>query len=330
MDKKEFKYNYILYNMETAYKWQMYKDLLKLDNVRMCKGALPLNEKLLHILHKIHWSGIINSKINLPFKKLWFKKMTNGKFNNNKPTCFILFGGQYAIRDPRLLDYIKQQNPDNKVVLHYRDLIRGEAKYLDMLKEKCDLIYTYDKGEAEKYNVYYYESYVYSRMAETTQPDVFNYDLFFVGYAKDRLPLIHSVYKKASANNIRCKFIIVGADKNDRIQGEGLEYLDSVIPYSKVIEYVGQSKCILEITQEDAEGATMRTAEALLYQRKLISNCQRASDRPHYNSLIMKEFTSANDFDIEFIKEPIPYEKLTGIESFSPINELLFLENYFA
>ncbi|MBE6738529.1 MAG: hypothetical protein E7566_07775 [Ruminococcaceae bacterium] len=329
MENKDFKYNYILYNMETAYKWQMYKDLLRFDNVRMCKGALPMNESLLHKLHKFHWSARVNEKIKLPFKKTWFKRMTNGRFNNNKPTCFILFGGQYAIRDPRLLDYIKSLNPNNKIVLHYRDIIRSEGKHLEMLKEKTDLIYTYDKGEAEKYDLYYFESFVYSRMAETTEPEMFEYDLFFVGYAKDRLPLIHSVYQKAVSNGLKCKFIIVKANEIDRISGEGLEYLDNVIPYQQVIDIVQKSRCILEITQENAEGATMRTAEAILYKRKLISNCKRASSRPHYNSLQMKEFTCADDFDIDFVKESIPYSDLPYEESFSPVNELLFLENYF-
>ena len=74
MESRDYKYNYILYNMETANKWQMYKDLLSLDNVRMCKGALPLNEKFLHKLHKLHWSARLNKKLKLPLKQLWFKK----------------------------------------------------------------------------------------------------------------------------------------------------------------------------------------------------------------------------------------------------------------
>ncbi len=329
MENKDFRYNYILYNMETAYKWQMYQDLLKLDNVRMCRGALPMNQPLLHKLHKLHWSAKINEKVNLPFKKLWFKKMTDGKFNNNKPTCFILFGGQYGVREPKLLDYIKRINPENKIVLHYRDIIKSEEKHIEMLKKKTDLIYTYDKGESEKYDIYYYDAYVYSRLAKTTEPDKFDYDLFFVGYAKDRLPLIHSVYKKATESGLKCKFLVVEAPQNNRITADGIEYLDHVIPYKEVINYVCKSKCILEITQENAEGATMRTAEAILYKRKLLSNCKRASDRPYYNPLQMKEFSDANDIDMDFIKEKIPYDKLESIDAFSPIKELEFLENFF-
>lgn len=329
-NKREWKYNYILYNMETAYKWQMYGDLLKLDNVRMCKGALPMNEPFLHKLHKLHWSGKINKKIKLPFKKLWFKKMTDGKFDNGKPTCFVLFGGQYAVRDPRLLDYMRKLDPRNKIALHYRDLIKSEEKHIDMLKEKTDLVYTYDRGEAEKFGLEYDSSYVYSRLRETTEPETFDYDLFFVGYAKDRLPLIHNVLKKATDEGLRCKFLIVGVNESDRLDLQGVEYLSNTIPYKEVVDYVCRSKCILEITQENAEGATMRTAEAILYKRKLLSNCRRTTERPHFNTLQMRTFTSENDIDYNFLREPIPYDKLPYTESFSPVAELQRLEKYFA
>lgn len=328
-NKHEFKYNYILYNMENGYKWEMYRDLQALSNVRMCKGALPMNEPLLHKIHKFHWSAKVNSKINLPFKKLWFKKMTNGKFADNKPVCFILYGGQYAIRDPRLCDYMRKLNPENKIALHYRDLMKSDANHIDMLKDKVDIIYTYDRGEAEKYGLEYDSSYVYSRLAETTEPKEFDYDLFFVGYAKDRLSLILKVLKKGNEEGLRCRFLIAGVEEKDRLPLEGAEYLSSTIPYLEVIAYVNHSKCILELTQGDAEGATMRTAEAILYKRKLITNCNRAAQRPYFNPHQMSTFTSENDIDFNFIKEPIPYEKLSDTESFSPVSELLRLEEYF-
>lgn len=330
MESKDFKYNYILYNMENGYKWQMYSELHNRDFIRMCKGALPMNEPFLHKLHKIHWSAKINSKIKLPFKKLWFKKMTNGKFADNKPVCYILYGGQYAVRDPRLCDYIRNLNPDNKIALHYRDLIKSEAKHIEMLKNKTDVIYTYDKGEAEKYGIKYDSSYVYSRLAEVSQPEEFDYDLLFVGYAKDRLNLIHRVLKRAVENNIRCKFILVGVKEDEKLNLPGVEYIDSTIPYKEVVDYVNRSRCILELTQENAEGATMRTAEAIVYKRKLLTNCNRARERADFNPEQMRAFTSENDIDYQFIKDPIPYGKLSDAESYSPFSELLKLEEFFA
>lgn len=330
MESKDFKYNYILYNMENGYKWQMYSELHGKDFIRMCKGALPMNEPILHKLHKFHWSAKVNSKIKLPFKKLWFKKMTNGKFKDNKPVCFVLYGGQYAVRDPRLCDYIKKLNPENKIALHYRDLIKSEAKHLDMLKDKTDIIYTYDQGDAEKYGIMHNAYYVYSKLKDTTTPEKFDYDLFFVGYAKDRLNLIHKVLKKAISEKISCKFIIVGVDKKDRLDVPQAEYLDGTIPYTEVINYIQKSKCILEISQENAKGMTMRTPEAILYKRKLLTNRVCIKDNPLYNSSHMSIFTDENNIDFDFLKSPVPYDEIIETDYFSPLTELKNLETYFS
>jgi len=329
MENKNFKYNYILYNMENGYKWQTYAELHNRDFIRMCKGALPMNEPFLHKLHKLHWSAKINAKIKLPFKKLWFKKMTNGNFNDDKPVCFILFGGQYAIRDQRLCDYIRKLNPENKIAVHYRDLLKRESKHIEMLKGKVDVVYTYDKGEAEKYGIKYDGTYVYSRLAEISEPTEFEYDLFFVGYAKNRLSLIHNVLKRAYEEGIKCKFILVGVKESEKLNIPGVEYIDTPIPYTQVVDLVNRSKCILELTQQGAEGATMRTAEAIVYKRKLLTNCNRAEERPDFNPAQMKTFSNENDIDYDFIKEPIPYQKLSGSENFSPFGELLRLERFF-
>ncbi len=329
-NKHEWKYNYILYNMANGYKWDMYRELQNLKHVRMCKGALPMNEPFLHAIHKVHWSEKVNSIIKLPFKKLWFKRMTNGHFEDDKPVCFVLYGGQYAIRDPRFCDYIRKLNPENKIALHYRDLMKSDVQHLDMLKEKIDVIYTYDRGEAEKYNLEYNSAYVYSRLAETTEPEEFDYDLFFIGYAKDRLELLHKVLIKANEENIKCKFMLVGVDTKDQIDVPGVEYLNGTIPYTEVINLVNRSKCILELTQSQAEGTTMRTFESIIYKRKLLTNCNRANERPTYNPVQMSTFTNENDIDYNFIREPIRYQELNDSDSFSPVIELLRLEEYFA
>lgn len=327
MGNKEFKYNYILYNMEAADKWTLYKELLNLDNVRMCKGAVPGNSPILHKLHKLHWSAKLNKKIRLPFKKLWFKKMTNGKFNNNKPTCFVLFGGQYGIREPKFLDYIKKINPENKIAIHYRDLICRDAEHIEMLKNKSDLIYTYNKSEVEKYKVDYFCSYIYSRIHEITQPKTFEYDLYFVGYAKGRLTFLKELCNYLMNKNVKCLFKIAGVPKEERTSQEGIVYLDSPIPYTQVVNEIQNSRCILELMQPGSDGATMRTLEAIAYKRRLLTNGNKINERLFYCEKQMQEFSTFDSIDIDFLKTELPYEKFLSVDSFSPLRELEYLED---
>ena len=328
-NNRDMKYNYILYNMETADKWLIYKDLLNLDNVRMCKGAIPTNNPLLHKLHKLHWAAKLNSKINLPFKKLWFKKMTNGKFGNNKPTCFVLFGGQYGIRDPRLLDYMKKINPENKVAIHYRDLIEPNAKHIDMLKSKSDIIYTYNKSEVEKYGVEYFCSYIYSRCHEVTTPKEFKYDVYFVGYSKGRLDFLKDLCAHLTDNGVKCMFKIAGVPEENRSQQEGIVYLDKPIPYEQVVKEIQDTRCILELLQPGSDGATMRSIEAIAYKRKLLTNGKNISERDFYSDIQMHEIDEIENIDIEFLKSPLPYDEFLSVDYFSPERELIYLEDFF-
>lgn len=326
MENKDFKYNYILYNMENGYKWQMYSELQNKDFVRMCKGALPMNEPILHKLHKLHWSAKINSKLNLPFKKLWFKKMTNGKFKDNKPVCFVLYGGQYAIRDPRICDYMRALNPENKIAIHYRDLMKSDAKHIDMLKEKSDIIYTYDRGEAEKYRITHYSSHIYSRIEETTQPETFEYDLYFIGYPKDRLDFIYKIHNIVIKQGLKCCFKLVGVAPEQQKPGNGLIFFNNPIPYRQVIHDLQNTKCILEIVQSNSTGTTMRTLEAITYKRKLLTNRENIRESELYNPLQMSYLSTNSEIDIEFLRSPIDYDVLCDNLSFSPLRELEFLE----
>ena len=328
MENNGFKYNYILYNMENGYKWQTYAELQNKDFVRMCKGALPMNEPLLHKLHKLHWSAKLNRKINLPFKKLWFKRMTKGNFQDDKPVCFILYGGQYAIRDPRLCDYIKSLNPQNKIAVHYRDLLKNDAKHLDMLKSKTDFIYTYDRGEAEKFGLCHYESHIYSQIGDVTCPEEFDYDLYFVGYPKDRLELLYKIHDTVSSKGIRCCFKLVGVAPEHKKDSSGLIYLDNPIPYKQVVSDISKTRCILEIVQENSTGATMRTLEAVTYKRKLITNRKDLAKSSLFAPAQISQIDDPSDIDIEFLRSAIPYKELKDASSFSPLRELEFVEQH--
>lgn len=316
--------------MGTGYKWQMYSELQNKDFVRMCKGALPMNEPLLHKIHKIHWSQKVNNIINLPFKKIWFKKMTNGNFNNDKPTCFVLFYGQYGIREPKLLDYIKEINPENKIAVHYLDLIIREEEHIDMLKNKTDLIYSYNKQEVEKYGIEYFCTNIYSRTQKITTPKSFKYDLYFIGHPKGRLDYLLQLCKYLTEKKVKCMFKIAGVPRKERIKQNGIVYLNKPIPYPNVEKDIQDTRCILELLQPGSDGATMRCLEATAYKRKLLTNGPDISNRMFFCDAQMKSFSDFNEIDIDFLTSPLPYEHFLSVDSFSPMREIYFLEDYFS
>lgn len=330
MTENNYKYNYILYNTKIDTIPNMFSELSQYDFVRVCNQGLISNNLFLEFIHKLHWSNKINRKLRLPFKKIWFRKMTDGKFlDSSKPTCYIFMGGQYLMQSPELADYIKSRNPENKIVIHFMDLLKSRVKYLDTFKKKSDLILTYDKNDAEAYELELYVSNIYSKLAESSQPDTFSNDLFFVGYSKGRLSFLVDIYDKLTQTGVNCCFWLAGVPNNERVSREGITYLEKPVSYEKVLKMVNKSRCVLEIAQPNSEGATLRTHESIVYKRKLLTNRKYLINTSAYNPAHMKIFDDINTFDVDFLKSPIPYDEIDSTNYCSPKTELDHIEQHF-
>lgn len=71
--------------------------------------------------------------------------------------------------------------------------------------------------------------------------------------------------------------------------------------YSLLLDYVAKSKAILDIVQEGQEGLTLRSMEALFFEKKLITNNQ---------SIIKEKFYRKENIFI------IGHDKIDEIEEF--------------
>ena len=303
---KNYKHNYVFYNIRDDYLAPIFADIENTSFVKIFAHAFKSNAFIQKIFF-LHWSAKLNGIVNLPLKKIWFKKMCCHKFDDSKPVCYVFLGGKYITENERLFKYIKKLNPENKCVVLYTDLISKENIDINDIKKVSDMIITYDEQEAKIYDVDYLDMDYYTPLIPVTTPQEFENDVYFLGYAKDRLDEIHKVYKYFDENGLKCKFIICGTKPNDRITGEGLIYRKP-ITYLENLENVSKSKCILEIIQGKSVGPTLRLREAKTFKRKLITN----NKNPEYlrvlsgNNLYVYE--KVGDIDIDFIKTDVGYD----------------------
>lgn len=85
--------------------------------------------------------------------------------------------------------------------------------------------------------------------------------------------------------------------------GEGLSiFMGGWKPYEEVIQSVVNTNCILEVMQDNQEGATLRYLEAVVYNKKLLTNNKSITTFPFYNPQYMKIFETVDDIDINWIK----------------------------
>lgn len=318
------KYNYVFFNVSEACYEPVLWPLDKCHFVRVYKNAFKSN-LLVSKIFFLHWSAKLNRKVKLPLKRLWLKKITKQNFADSKPCCYVFLGGKYLTEEKSFFSYIKNLNPENKAVVLCGDLIAKKSWDIDKVKSMSDKIVTYDKGEAEEYGVDYFPLDFYGAIEEVTTPDTFENDVYFLGFAKDRLEDIHNAYKVLSEAGLRCKFIICGTQEKDRIEGEGLHYI-SPISYRENLKNVNSSRCVLEIIQGGSCAPTLRLREACTYKRKLITN----NTNPEYNNYIdcsnLLVYENAEEINTDFAKTPINYKGFES-EAKSPLKFIEYLEN---
>lgn len=201
-------------------------------------------------------------KLNMLNNSLCFGKW---KYKVKKCNYIILGENGYT---PNISKYIKKKNPKCKIIMYYWNILNDE--YKKILEDKnIDEFWTFDKSEAEKYNLKYNPQF-YSKKIISPNTEI-KQDVVFMGRAKDRkkeLKKLEEIIKKLS---IKTNFFIIEKEKD-------------LIKYNEYLKQVYASKCILDYNQEGQVGLTLRPMEALFYQKKLITNNKDIINYDFYNS----------------------------------------------
>lgn len=212
-----------------------------------------------------------------------------------------------------LLSIIESKFPESKKILILSDMVKGAYGYenrqngsfhFEEVKDHFNFISTYHKGEAESLGVYYLpQPYCVKEFANLDS----SYDNFvlFVGRAKDRLDCLYKIYKQLTNEGIDCRFWISQVDECLIDHSlTGVTYNVELL-YEDYLELVRKCGCILELTYGGNE-TSMRYAEAVVYNKKLLINTESVKQREFYSSNFISVFDEQQlNFDYEWIKKRI-------------------------
>lgn len=254
-------------------------------------------KKPLRILHNIHWNRRLNNEaFQLPFKGLWigfrirhYKRLSGNFREKREGLCFVLLGDCIKLEKYNFSRRLKQEMPKSKIIYYFADIASADLnrkRFMETTHDAVDYIVTYDYGDAERYGLRYHN--VPFSLPNIHMEEKNEYDVCFIGKAKNRLSEIIAAYKYMIRNGINCKFIVVGAKRKDRLKEDGIVFLYQNIGYDKYLETVKKSKCILEIIQKDSDGATLRVYEARLLGKLLLSNNGSLKNNVFYDSRFMR------------------------------------------
>ena len=310
------KYNYIIINRTGCFYDYAYGEEISGLDYAYYDSSFPKN-KFLKLLNRIHTSNKLNDIVDLPCKSIWsviqsqfYKKKLKYMENDNLPVCFILFSDCLPLEKYGFSKILKNEFPDSKIVYYFQDLIcldKNKKEFVQNIPKNIDAVYSFDMKDAEKYNLYFHNiSYSLPKYDKKRVP---MYDVFFLGAAKNRLPEIIAAYEVLRKQNIKCLFFIIGVDKSARKYEDEINYCDFV-SYDDYLEYLQDSKCVLEIMQKNGTGNTIRTNEVIAYDKLLLSNNQCLLSNSLYDSEYMKVFDDLSLIDVkDFLKKyPAKYQ----------------------
>lgn len=268
----------------------------------------------------------MNKYVSLPFKSIWNSGYFKFDFTNKNSICFIFFSSRTDLEKNGFIKYLRKKYPDSKMVCFFQDLVDLQ-KNLDInhIKEVFDLVISYDQADAKRYNILYHPT-VYSGILIEKNDKLQKSDVFFLGKAKNRFQKIILIYQYLQELGLKCDFYITNVNPVDQIYYEGIHYISNMT-YKENLQHVERTACILEIMQENALGYTMRTLEAIMYDKKLLTDNLAIKTTPFYNPSNIFVVDNIADLDknhifFENISQKVDYNFKDNI---SPVRLLEFI-----
>ena len=179
------------------------------------------------------------------------------------------------------MKYLKEKFDVKLIALLLNPLKKNNKISDDLLTKYYDMVITTDYQDSLTYN-FDYMSGIYSNIAYCVDTKEDSCDLFFVGVAKDRLNILHDIYKNIS-KKVKCDFNIINVKESDQEENSDIKY-NKRLSYTEVLDKVSSSNCILEVLQSGQSGVTLRTLEAIIFNKKLLTNNQQIIHSPFYDS----------------------------------------------
>lgn len=329
----EFHYNYIYFNANSngrvidynEYNAICTRDLETLDNVIVVQVPLQKATSVIRHIFNIHNSPRLNSRINLPFKKIWYPYYFKDRFKNNKPYCFVFASTSYSFD---YIEYLRKKYPNCKVVKIHRDLVKiahtNPLYTEENMNRIFDLRLTFDPGEAKLYNMVHFNE-IESKIDIAIDSDYPLSDVFFAGKAKDRLPKLIEAYDRFTSFGLKCDFFITHVDQEDQIPRDGIKYSDKFMPYIEMLYRSVNARFMFDINQAGAKGYTSRFLEAVMYNKRFITDNVAVKDTDYYKTGDILCYEKISDIDKSFFDKSEANYHYKG--EFSPIYLLKIIDN---
>ena len=199
------------------------------------------------------------NKIKKTLKLLKYKKIVQ-KYNN-----IIVFADG---RLPVVLTYYLKKRNTRLIIWRWNSVGKIDDEFNQL--KKYGEIWTFDKKDAElngwKLNTQFY--FINDESNNLMCESCGRNNAYFVGDNKGREKNLEKIYKLLTKTDVICDFWVC----NKKGNLAGIKNVENFISYEDVISEVKKHSILVDLVKEGQTGITMRTMEALFYEKKLITN----------------------------------------------------------
>lgn len=158
----------------------------------------------------------------------------------------------------------------NPVIDHSQNHL-ARRLHVRLLKGLGFRVVTFDPLDAAQYQLDLVAQ-VYRRVDAYRQCVPAQADVYFLGQDKGRFGALHRLGMQLQAQGLRTHFFMVPERGRAYPAQSPVHICRQTQSYSQNIEHINRARCLLEWTQANQAGLTIRTLEALFFDKKLITN----------------------------------------------------------
>ncbi|WP_440106452.1 hypothetical protein [Acidovorax sp. BL-A-41-H1] len=198
----------------------------------------------------------------------------------------VLIFGIENIKDLRILrKYLRTRrvavftwNP----VIDYQQNHRVRQVHIRQLKGLGFRVFTFDPEDARQYDLTLTQQ-VYRQVDAHRRDAPADWDIYFLGQDKNRFDTLRALGEQWQAAGLRTRLQMVPEPGRSYPATPAVELLARSIDYEANIDAINRSRCLLEITQANQNGLTVRCLEALFFGKKLITSNPAVRGLPWYD-----------------------------------------------
>ena len=173
--------------------------------------------------------------------------------------------------DSDVAEYIEQKAPQARLIVFYRNPWYNNYYVSKEARKKCE-IWSFDKEDCKKYGLRHNHQFYLREAVKQTVDDAYASDVFFVGKDKGRISLLEKIQGEVTHMGLKPVFYIVPERHGQYTPAQQKLLHQEHLSYLEVLKYNKNTHCLLELMQENQQGFTLRTVEAMFFNKKLVTN----------------------------------------------------------